>query len=155
MAYRSSSSRNASISRTRYRSRQRRMMLSTFGSSRNDIVDDRPVVLRRSIRPINRMKVRYIPIILWKKEGACVRYILEKSLENSYHLKKKRNLMVVSSVWLAISVSLFVCYQVFNSSYCCIDYSISRQHNPSTQTSAANIAMISERLNIRISEFQL
>ena len=55
LAYRSSSSLNSHISRTRYMSRHSSMILSTCGSSRNIMVMYWPVLDSRSKRPIKRM----------------------------------------------------------------------------------------------------
>lgn len=77
LAQRSSSRRNSCISRTRQRSRQSRRALSTFGSSRNEIVVERPVVLRRNIRPINKTNVTYRPMMLWRRTGGVLHMMCE------------------------------------------------------------------------------
>lgn len=66
LAYRSSSSLNSCISRTRYTSRQSCRMLSTYGNSKYVILSAKPVVLSLRIRPIKRMNVTYSPMILKK-----------------------------------------------------------------------------------------
>lgn len=103
LAYRSSSSLNSCISRTRYTSRQSCRMLSTYGNSKYVILSAKPVVLSLRIRPIKRMNVTYSPMILKKQ----VIYVSHKAT-NYQDMKGIKAKSLHKHLWRAVTNFLFM-----------------------------------------------